>query len=439
MGLIDNKRNIFTTIGAYASLQESGTLPDPTNTFPSINNKKDIVPYLLDVMKVVVGSIALQELTGKLLTDLTPKMDASLKEGIKNQNVQSNAGSPLPSKFINDGYEVKIIDIDTQGKLKTPPKSIEGSMLYSNDKKNFDNVLYDVISLGSAVFGGILLMTYNQSTDSINFKPTPAFAASSNIGDFLNGFVDQMELVNQKEFATNVTNLFYGTLTSNQNKTVEQIAQELAMMKLIEQLINDNDSFWISPEDYDAILKKAQELVNGITYYDLGCGIMEVKFPLSGMTKLISSISGSTNPFFVGNQLADSIAQSTANTPEITDENKQTIHDNFFQKLIDLISQTLALAVTTSPQIRALLAISSAFTNADVPQIGNPLDDLKKYKIFLKCNLNVIMALINKFIFDLVISVLVTLLDPIIRKIIREKINQYVKQLKSLSVGDVEI
>ena len=65
MGLIDNKKNVFTTIGAYTSLQQSGTLPNPTNVFPSINNKKDIVPYLLDVLKVVVGSNALQELTGQ--------------------------------------------------------------------------------------------------------------------------------------------------------------------------------------------------------------------------------------------------------------------------------------------------------------------------------------------------------------------------------------
>jgi 3-dehydroquinate dehydratase len=164
---------------------------------------------------------------------------------------------------------------------------------------------------------------------------------------------------------------------------------------------------------------------------------MEVIYPLSGMTDLISSISGSTDPFFVGNRVNATIAQSTKNTPATSDANKQTVKSNFFQQLIDLITQTLANAVCTAPQIRALLAISSAFSNHNVPQIGNPLDDMKKYKIFLKCNLNAAMALINKFIYDLVITFLIALIAPVIRKIIKEKINQYSKQIKSLAAPSI--
>jgi hypothetical protein len=44
MGLIDQKKSVFTTIGSYTSMMQSGTMPDTTNLFPSINNKKDIVP-----------------------------------------------------------------------------------------------------------------------------------------------------------------------------------------------------------------------------------------------------------------------------------------------------------------------------------------------------------------------------------------------------------
>lgn len=437
MGLIDQKKDVFTTIGSYSSMMESGTLPDTTNIFPSINNKKDVVPYLLDVLKVVVGSDALQELTGKLFTDLIPKMNDGLKKAIKNQNTQSNSGDKIATKhswFFEKGIDVKIKDIDVSGKLKTSPASKAGNLIYDKSKITFDNVLYNAISNGTALFGDLLDMTYNKSTDTINFKPGPLLQ-NLNVGDFLNGFVDQMELINKKEFMSNVMNLFYGSITSNQNKTVEQVAQELAVMKQLQQLINDNDSFTILPEDYEAILKKAQELVNGVTYYDLGCGIMEVVYPISGMTDLISSISGSTNPFFVSNQINATIEQSTKNTPETSNANKQAIKDGFFQKLIDLIVQTLAQAITSTPQIRALLAISSAFLNMGVPQIGNPLDDLKKFRVFLKCNLNAAMALINKFIFDLVVAYLMPYLMPIIKKIIKEKINQYSKQIKDLVPG----
>ena len=436
MGLLDQKKDIFTTIGAYTSLEQSGTPPNTTNVFSSINNKKDIVPFLLDVMKVVVGTDALQQLTGKVFTDLVPKMNLNLQTGVKKQMTQSNAGNQLPNGFVTNGYDVKVKDVDVFGKFKTSPSSTAGSLLYSNSAVNFDNTLYSALLVGSASFGGVLSVTYNAPSDSFNFKPVNS---SMKIGDFLNGFVDKMEIVNPKEFMSNVMNAFYGSITSNQNKTAEQVAQELAVMKQIEQLMNDDSSFVISPQDYDAILQKAQELVNGATYYDLGCGVMEVVYPLSGMSSLIASISGSTDPFFVGNQIANTITGSTKNTPEATSANKQSIKDSFFQRLINAITQILAQAITSTPQIRTLLAISSAFTHLDIPQIGNPLDDLKKFRIFLKCNLNVIMAIINKFIYDLIIVVLTTLLIPIIKMIIKEKINQYVKQQQSLIAPGVDI
>lgn len=428
MGLIDEKRDIFTTIGAYTSLEAAGTPPNNTNIFPSINNKKDIIPLLLDLLKVVVGTDALQELTGKLFTNLITTIEPDLKAGIKKQNIQSNSGDLLPTAFQTNGYSVLVKDIDVYGKYKTPP-AVQ-SLLFNNATPNFDSSAYQAIqNPGTDIIFGNLNINYNSATDSFLFKPNGVI---TDIGTWTNTFVDNMQIIDKKQFMSDALNLFYGTITTNQNKTVEQIAQELQVMQLIQQLMNDNDSFVIAPQDYDAILQKAQEQKNGITFYDLGCGVMEVIYPLSGMTDLISNISGSTDPFFVGNQVNNTIAQSTSNTPATSDANKQTIKDGFFQRLINFITQTLANAVCTAPQIRTLLAISSGFSNLDIPQIGSPLSDLKKFRIYLKCNLNVAMALINKFIYDLVITFLIALISPVIRQIIKEKINQFIKQIKSL-------
>ncbi len=61
MSLADNKRSIFTTIGSYSSLIEEGKRPRQSDLFPSINNKDDIVPFLLDVLKTVAGTEVLKE------------------------------------------------------------------------------------------------------------------------------------------------------------------------------------------------------------------------------------------------------------------------------------------------------------------------------------------------------------------------------------------
>jgi hypothetical protein len=436
MGLVDNKKSIFTTIGAYTSLQQSGTLPDPTNIFPSINNKKDIVPYLLDVLKVVVGSNALQDLTGQLFTKMVDAAEPQLKTIVKKQVVQYNSGQPLPAYF-TAGISVPAKSVDVFGTLKTNPNSASGSMLYSSNPDSFNKKAYTaILNAGTDTSFGNLLINYNATTDSFVFKPN---GASPSIGKWLGDFVDHTQIIDKKTFISNVMNAFYGSITKNQKKTVEQVYQELQVNKLIEQLVNDNDSFVISPEDYEALQQQAEQIVNGVVYYDMGCGIMAASLPLSGLSSLVTSISGSSDPFFVGNQVNATIDQSTTGTPVVAEANKQTVKDGFFQRLIKLISQMLANLVTLSPQIRALLAISSAFQNNGIPQIGNPLDDLKKSKIYLKCVIQDAMRMINKFIFQLVITFLMALLNPVIRKIIKEKVNQYVGILKSLTVGNVEI
>ena len=146
MAILDQKKSVFTTIGAYKSLEDAGIPPNLTNSFLSINNKKDIVPFLLDVLAVVVGTDALQELIGKIFTDFIPKIEPNLKAGIKKQNTQSNSDSLLPSGFTQNGYDVPLKSLDVNGKLKTPPSSTAGSMLYSSSGiKNFDNVFNNII------------------------------------------------------------------------------------------------------------------------------------------------------------------------------------------------------------------------------------------------------------------------------------------------------
>jgi hypothetical protein len=90
-----------------------------------------------------------------------------------------------------------------------------------------------------------------------------------------------------------------------------------------------------------------------------------------------------------------------------------------------MITQALAEAMTATPQIRALLSILSAFQNGGITKIGNPKDDLKKFKTLLGCVIKTAMKLINEFIFNLIKVFLVKLLIPLIQAMIKERITQY--------------
>ena len=433
MSLKDDKKSVFTTIGAYTSLKQERNLPDTTNLFPSINNKKDIVSFLVDILKVVVGTDALKQLTGQLFTDFIDKAEPQLKTALKKQMIKYNSGDNIPTDFKTTGISVPVKDIDINGKLKTNPNSDVGSLLYNNNTPNFDSLAYQAIqNSGTDTVYNNLIINYNNITDKFNFKPNLDTTPNPTIGDWLGNFIDDTVIINKKEFLTNVMNTIYGSITTNQNKTTEQTYQELQISKLIEQLINDNNSFEITPDEYDLLLQKAQNLVNGVVYYDMGCGVIGANLPLSGLTALISQISGTTDFFAVGNLVEATIDDSTVNASETANENRETIKDGFFQKLIQAITIALAQIMTTTPQIRTLLAITSAFENNGTVQINNAKDDMKKFGTYLKCVINEAMKMINEFIFNMVVSFLIALLAPIIKKVIKEKINQYMGVIKSL-------
>jgi hypothetical protein len=433
MSLSDDKKNIFTTIGSYTSVIQATNIPDTTNLFPSVNNKNDIVPFMLDILKVVAGTDALQSLTGELFTKFIDKIEPEMKGALKNQVIQYNAGDNLPSYFASGGagIRVKVKDIDVSGKFKTNPTSQTGQLIYDNSKPNFDSSVYDAIKNGNSIFGG-LHMQYHATTDEMQFNMQ---GSSPSIGKWSDDYIDSLTIIDKKEFVSKVMNKIYGTITKNQGKTINEAHDELVVNALIAQMINGNDSFEISPEDNAALLLRAEEIINGIVNYDLGCGVMAASLPLSGLTKLVQTISGTTgkatDPNYVGKQINDTIAQSVTDQ-DVANTNKETIKDGFFQKLIKLITQALAEALTTNPQIRVILAIVSAFQNQGNVKIGQPKDDLKNFKTFLKCSANTAMKLINEFIFNLIKKFLVALLKPLLLKIIKEKINQFTDIIKSL-------
>jgi len=227
---------------------------------------------------------------------------------------------------------------------------------------------------------------------------------------------------------------FYGTLAKNQNKTVEQIYEELLIEEQLIQLMNGDDSFVIAPDKLDAILAKARELVVGSVTYDLGCGLMPVQLDFNNFSNLISNISGSTDPFYTGNQIGATIDESTSGstTSDLTTENKETIKDGFFQKIINIFTIKMLQAVSTAPQIRVMFGMMSSLQNNGTA-LNNPTEDMKNFKTCINCMSKEIMALIAKFIFVITIAYLIKLLKPVIKKVIKEKINQYSEIIISLT------
>lgn len=436
MGLIDDKKNVFTTIGAYSSLAEETDLSDLTNIFTSINNKDDVIPFLIDILKVVVGTTALEQLTGQLFTNFIDEIEPTIKDTVKKQLIQYDAGTLVSeTSFFNTGISIDAKNIDIYGKLKTNPGGDIGSLLYDTSVENFDSKAYEAISAnGSDVVYNNLLINYNSTTDKFKFKPNISSSSNVTIGEWFNDFIDDSVFINKKEFVSNILNNIYGTVTANQNKSVDAVRKELEVNKQINQLLEGNDDFEISEDNYAELNKKAEEMVSGIINYDMGCGLVSAELSLSGLTDTLNTISGFTDSNLVGNAINNTINKSFSglNVNEIGEENQETIKNGFFGRLIEFLRLELAKILVASPQARMLLAISSSFKNNGIPEISDPREDLKNFKIYIKCVTKEALAYLHEFIFNLIVGFLISLLDPIIRRVIREKINQYINVIKSL-------
>ena len=431
MGIIDNKRNVFSQIGALTSVKDNQNIPNPKDSISSINNSKEIVPFLLDLLVVMVGSEKLKETVGELMTGFVRNVEPKLKSELKNQLIEFNHDQTLPASFNATGIIVPAGDIDTYGKLKTDPNSQAGSLLFNDNPNDFEVKSYGAqVNAGTDVTFNNTKINYDNITNDFTYKPTNP---SQTIGDFTNDYIDGLTIINEKEFTSNIINKIFGTINTNQNKTQNQLIFEAKLDKSINKIIDEAESIAISDEELRQIELEAQKRLDGIDTVDVGCGVLVNTVTLDSLEDMIAITTGSTDPLTVGNAYVDLAASGfPADEESQAKEDSETIKDGFLKTLINAIVNVLVSAVISPPQIRALFAMTSAFKNNGIPDIGNPIDDLEKRRKLADCLAKQAKALINEFLFNLIKQEMLNLIIPVSKLILKEKINQYLQILRSL-------
>jgi len=125
-------------------------------------------------------------------------------------------------------------DIDVSGKLKVSPTSVNdgGNIIYGQpNANNFDYNAHNAIQLnGTPVTCNNMTIAYNSGTDSFNIKPN---GSVPNIGEYFNSYIDSAQLINSDEIVSNTMDRIFGTLSKEQNKTPDQILNELIIEKCL--------------------------------------------------------------------------------------------------------------------------------------------------------------------------------------------------------------
>lgn len=431
MSNIDDKRGIFTQIGALTSITNNLNLPNQNSSLSSINNSKEIVPFLLDLLVVLVGSEVLKTLVGDLMTSFIDNVEPQLKEELKKQSIDFNSNESLPLYFIDNGIIIPANDIDLLEKYKSDPSSPTGSLIYNSGIGSLDKKIYEaILNPDTDVIYNNFKVNYNTISNSFTFKPVNG---NTTIGEFTNEYIDNIEIINKRVFTAEVINNIFGTISSNQNKTQKQLIFEEKIDRSLRKLIDEEDNISITPDELREIELAAQKKKEGIDTVDLGCGIINNKVTLDSLDDLVLSVALSDDPLTVGNAfvgLVDSGFDSS-NQNQVS-ENDQTIKDGFLKKIINSIVLILVSALITPPQIRILLGLTSAFKNSGIPQLGDPIEDIINRRKLANCLSKTAKSTINEFIFNIIKSQILKLIVPVSKLIVKEKINQYLGVIRSL-------
>jgi hypothetical protein len=428
MGLLNDKRNIFNEIGALSSIGESIDQEVPTNSFSSINNKREIIPFLLDLLSTLVGVQGIKKTVGQIFTDFARNVDPTLKQELVKQNIEFNSNEVLPPNFVN-GYSVPVASIDTFGNLRTDPASDIGQLVYGNNPNNFDRKVYESLQAPATdITYGNLLINYDEFTDELTFKP--ANPTQTN-GEFTTELIDNFQLIDPETFPTNIMNQLFGTVTSNQNKTQQTVIQEEKFSRTVQKIIDEEVNLTIPDTELEEIERISQDRVNGVNKVNVGCTLLDSSLTVEQLQELVNIASTSNDPLAVGNAFQDAVDGSFETTVNTT-QNENTVRDGFFKRLINAVVNAITTAMTGTPQARTLLFISSGLKNNDTPTISDPIDDLIRQRPLAQCYADIVKRSINEFIFNIIKTLLITIVAKVLQSIIREKIEAFINIIRSL-------
>jgi len=432
MSIRDDKRNVLNKIGAFSSLRENLDTKVSTNSMKSISNKKDVIPFLLDILKTIVGTEALKNLTGELIGNFIDKSETGLKKTLKNQLTQFNSDDQLPNSFKNNGIDIKVKKFDIEGKLKINPTSSIGKSVYK--EYSFDKIAHDAILSPNLEinYENVLVLKYDKVTDSINFKPHSNIS-NKKIGEFFSDYIDKSVLINKNEIVTKTLNAIYGNVDKGQKKTLNEIISELKVGKILDKIIDGENNVDITADELIEIEKKSKDIYNGVLTHYMGCGYVTTTISDDDMVNTVDLACNSGDANFIGGVIESNIYNDISNSDDAAvKENIDSVKDGYFSKIVKELVLAIVKSATISPQVKMLISFSKSFQNLD-DSIDESTDYVKNNIILIKCLIADLIKQLGEFIFKITAAYLILLLKPILLRMAKEKIKQYSEIIKSLS------
>lgn len=468
MSIINKKKEAYNKVASTKTL--IGIKKNKkTSSMASVNNKGDVITFLTDIIKVLVGFQELVTTVVEALTNALPKVESTIKKVLKTELksiVSCGVDPSLPDwiKSTGTGIIIEVKKIDFLDMLKTDPNSVAGKLIYNNvttplvNSTDFNTFLYEVIQNPTVTYTwpqqnpqqnpqqiGILNITFNElgvggnPNNTLKITATPEYDTKT-LTDLNNDFIDTLQLINSANVLNKIMDIIYGTVSSAANKAINVLEKEQEINGIIDKMANNINKGPIPDSDFtfpneEKVKQQAEAAArkrgvsNIKTFSDVPSSI-----PIDSLTSYNEQISTATSLV----QKKDVISSNLNNLADLSVANVSNIDDkissklNFIQEIIQSMIKSI-VGIILSPKVILVFLINYKIVyGQNNSSFADPLDFIKKNKNLITDIVKAIASELIKILLSIALKEISVLVSKAIAKKQTEKNANRLAQLQTL-------
>ncbi len=459
MALVDQKKKVFGYIASARVLTEQMPIMKLINSLPSLNNGKDPIVFLTDLIKSLIGYEALRDSVVDILTYSFDEIEVKVKTALKRELISLVSCGVNPSipnflKSTGAGINIEVKKLDFLEMFKVDANSKVGVLLYDDitspltQSSDFNTFLYGVIQNDGVKqsWKNILDITFNslgnvnRPNNSLTIKVNSSYD-NKTLNDLNNDFIDSLKLFNAEKVVNNIIDVIFGSISVSISKTKKQLDQEGKINNIVDKLINDDgcddevdDSYFTFDNQQIAIIE--QDSARRQT------GLVKVKTSVDTASSIDKDTLITFNEEMNNStSFVDKKQTLTANIDKMSDESAKNVPDgadkisvklDFIQKLISSLTKAI-VSIVLSPKVIIIFLINFKIVYTLSGEYKDPVEFIKKNKRLIKEMVKTVTDIVTEKLLGIAMKEITKLANSVVAKKAVEKSKNKLAQLLSLT------
>jgi hypothetical protein len=458
MSIVDKKKEVFGKISAARTLTEGLPVLKTVSSFSSINNDGNVVNFLTDLIKSLIGFDALESAVIDTITRSLPKIEKQIKNTLKTElkSIVSCGVDPTLPFWITsdgDGIIIEVEKIDFANIFKTDPNSVGGKLIYDDitedltNSSDFNTFLYGVIQDEGVTYTwqNIFDITFNSlgsgliPNNTLTIKANASYNTKT-LTDLNNDFINSITLFSSPKILNKVIDAIYGSISSTVGKSINQLKKEADLNTIIDKMVNNVNVGPINDSDFN--FSKAESYKNELDARNRKLGLTQLNVdkkiassvPISALSTFNTEFASAGSSVLeqrnvISKNLKNMASLSAINVPKTTDV--PTVKLNFIQEIVSNLSKSM-INIVLSPKVVFSFLINYKIVYGPQAEFDDGIDFIKKNKNLMNNIMKSIAEEIIKVLIGIALKEIAELAKASFIKKQKEKATNKILQIQTL-------